>query len=118
MAKAKKSPSKGMTTAAQRLAGTKSIEKNLDLGGGLTNASYEAKITAAQSALNDYNESLSISDAKLNVFNALERELGDWNERMLAGIGSRYGKDSDEYEMAGGVRKSERKKRSTKPTEK
>jgi hypothetical protein len=29
---------------------------------------------------------------------------------MLAGVASKYGKDSVEYEKAGGVRKSERKR--------
>lgn len=115
MAKTKKSPTAAMNLAAQRLAGTKSIEKSLDLGGGMTNAAYEAKIAAAQAALDEYNESLSVSDQKLNVFTALEKEVRDLNERMLGGVGSRYGKDSDEYEMAGGVRKSERKRRAPKP---
>lgn len=32
---------------------------------------------------------------------------------MLIGVAFRYGKDSREYEMAGGVRKSERIRRST-----
>ena len=118
MAKAKKSITTGMTTAAQRLAGAKSIDKSLDLGGGLTNDAFEAKINQAQTALNDYNESLSVSDQKLNVFNALEKEVRGFNERMLGGIGSRYGFDSDEYEMAGGVRKSERKRRTTVKSEK
>lgn len=38
--------------------------------------------------------------------------------RMLAGIGARFGKDSSEYEQAGGVRKSDRKfpPRKTKAT--
>ena len=105
-----------MTTAAQRLSGMKTIDKDLDLGGSLTNAAYEAKIAGITVALDDYNQSLSISDQKLNVFNTLEKELNDLNERMLAGIGSRYGKDSNEYETAGGVRKSEHKKRTVKKT--
>ena len=29
---------------------------------------------------------------------------------ITAGVASKYGKDSDEYEKAGGVRKSERKR--------
>lgn len=40
---------------------------------------------------------------------------------MLTGVGTRYGKDSIEYEKAGGVRKSERTRRrvasSTEPPE-
>jgi hypothetical protein len=37
---------------------------------------------------------------------------------MLAGVSSKFGKNSDEYEKAGGTKKSERKKpvRKPKPT--
>jgi hypothetical protein len=45
-----------------------------------------------------------------NKFQAEITKLKDWNERMLAGVATAYGKDSSEYEQAGGVRKSERKK--------
>jgi hypothetical protein len=38
----------------------------------------------------------------------LERSLGDLSEQMLIGVAFKYSKDSREYEMAGGVRKSER----------
>ena len=36
-------------------------------------------------------------------------------KRMLTGVATEYGKDSPEYEAAGGVRKSERKKPVRKP---
>ena len=41
---------------------------------------------------------------------AAEKAIRDLSERMLAGVASKYGKDSSEYEMAGGTRKSERKR--------
>jgi hypothetical protein len=34
---------------------------------------------------------------------------------VLPAVGLKYGKDSSEYEMAGGTRESERKKRVVKP---
>ena len=37
-----------------------------------------------------------------------EKSLSALCERMLLGVAVKYGKDSAEYEMAGGVRKSER----------
>ena len=39
-----------------------------------------------------------------------------FSSRMLAGVGVQYGKDSNEYEMAGGTRASEIK-RKKKPEE-
>ncbi|WP_413773948.1 hypothetical protein [Nostoc sp. MG11] len=38
--------------------------------------------------------------------------MSTFSEKMLMGIGFKYGKDSREYEMAGGVRKSERIRKS------
>jgi hypothetical protein len=40
--------------------------------------------------------------------------LKDWNERILSGVATKYGKNSSQYEMAGGVKKSERKKQTPK----
>lgn len=36
--------------------------------------------------------------------------IRDYSERILLGVAMKYGKNSDEYEMAGGIRKSERKR--------
>ncbi|MBM4025843.1 MAG: hypothetical protein FJ280_10625 [Planctomycetes bacterium] len=45
-----------------------------------------------------------------NQIKTQEKKLKDLTERMLAAVAARYGKDSDEYEKAGGTRKSERKR--------
>ena len=39
-----------------------------------------------------------------------EKTLMALSEKMLLGVAFEYGKDSAEYEMAGGVRKSQRKR--------
>ena len=49
-------------------------------------------------------------DGAYNNFLAEEASLRDLSERMLAGVAAVYGKNSDQYEQAGGVRKSERKR--------
>ena len=36
--------------------------------------------------------------------------MRDYSERILLAVAVKYGRDSNEYEMAGGVRKSERKR--------
>ena len=96
--------------ANARQAGIKSIDPKLDLGKGLTMDNYTAQIKATSDSVNDYNTTLSTVDEKYNRFKAEVAKLRDWNERMLSGVGSAYGKDSSEYEKAGGVRKSEKKK--------
>jgi hypothetical protein len=45
-----------------------------------------------------------------NELEASERGLKDKSGRMLNGVPAKYWKDSSEYELAGGVRSSERKK--------
>lgn len=96
--------------AVTRLAALKSIDVKMDLGNGMTVAGYEAAINLLRDRLNDYNLLLSTLDEKANLANAAELELRDLSERMLAGVASKYGKNSNEYEMAGGKRKSERRK--------
>lgn len=109
IARTKKSSSH-YDVAANRLAGLKSISTTLDLGNGLTVQTYEASVLDFRQKLDEYNTSLSMADSKLNIVQDAERKLRDMTERMLAGVASMYGKDSDEYEKAGGVRKSDRKK--------
>jgi hypothetical protein len=96
--------------AAQRLNALRSIDPALDLGGGLTLASFETQINEARTALDHYNGLLTQVDAAYNQFTAAEQLVAERSQRMLSGIAARYGKDSDEYEQAGGTRTSERKK--------
>lgn len=106
----KKRTSKISEKAKARLAGLKSIDPALDLGGGMTVAAFETEIKKTDDSVDDYNTTLSSIDNKLNTITGNERTLADLHERMLTGVATRYGKDSTEYEMAGGTRKSERKK--------
>ena len=105
----KKRSSPTLDKAAERANNLAKIKPDLTLG-SLKLVDYQARVTAAQTALNDYNGLLTQADLASDQFDNLETELKDWNERMLTGIATEYGKDSPEYEAAGGVRKSERKK--------
>ena len=95
--------------AQQRLSALVSVDPALDLGNGLTVAAYRTEASAAQAKLDAYNTLLSQVDQAYNAILLSEKLLRDLSERMLAGVASKYGKDSSQYEMAGGVRKSERK---------
>lgn len=101
--------SKILDKARVRSAGIRSVSPTLDLGNGLNVTAFEAAISTVQARLAAYNEALATIDQLQNELNAAEKILGDLSERMLAGIGARFGKDSSEYEQAGGKRKSERK---------
>ena len=95
---------KGVT----RLAAIKSIDANLDLGNGITVPNYQNQINLFNTKLAAYNTALSTIDNLYNdCLNQLE-VLKDWNERILTGVATKFGKNSSQYEMAGGVKKSER----------
>jgi hypothetical protein len=102
--------SKVIDKAQHRAAGLASISPDLDLGNSLGLATYKAMITETRNKLEAYNNALSVADAANNALKQSEKELAMTTERMLVGVAFKYGKDSSEYEMAGGVRKSERKR--------
>jgi hypothetical protein len=114
MARQKKLNSSSITKANGRAAALASIDPALDLGGDLTLVNYRAAILAASNKQAEYNTLLSQVDELHNQFQELEKTLNDLSERMLTGIAAKYGKNSDEYEKAGGKKKSERKRPSRK----
>lgn len=109
MARMKKT-SKTVEAARARLAGLKSIDPVLDLGNGVTAAIYESKIEGTETDLSKYNTTLSLADEDQNKFETSEKDLKDYHERVLLAVAAKYGKDSTEYEQAGGTRKSEKRK--------
>lgn len=105
-----KTSSKAYENGFRRLAAVKSINASFDLGNGLDANGYEKAINLVKSSMDDYNTTLSTVDDKLNTFKDAEAELRDWNERILVGVAAKYGKNSSQYEQAGGKRKAERKR--------
>lgn len=100
--------------ARTRLAAVKSIDPALDLGSGITIGNYETAIVSLATNLEIYNTTLSTIDDLYNICIAQINVIRDWNERVLTGVATKYGKNSSQYEMAGGKRKSEqRRKRKT-----
>lgn len=109
MARLKRS-SQVLEKAERRCAGLKSISETLDLGEGLSLENYLVLIDGLRSQLASYNESLSIVDRAAGIVQDTEQQLKTLSERMLIAVAAKYGKDSYEYEMAGGTRKSDRKR--------
>lgn len=101
---------KGIT----RVAAVKSIDPALDLGSNITVANYETQVQLLSTKIAAYNTALSTIDDLYNECIAQIDVVKDWNERILTGVATKYGKNSSQYEMAGGKRKSERKKPSKK----
>jgi hypothetical protein len=101
----KKRSSVVLDKALLRASGMKSISSTLDLGNGLTVPDYVTLIEKTQAQLDTYNTALSMMDQAQSSIATLELALADMSERMLTGVASKYGKASDQYEMAGGARK-------------
>lgn len=97
--------------AIQRISGVKSIATDLDLGNGLTVADYQTAIEDVETVLNSYNTHLSLADELKSNLEIKEKALRDFSERMLTGVAAKYGKDSNQYQMAGGTKKSQIKRK-------
>jgi len=102
--------SKELEKAQERANNLKSIDTQLDLGNGLTLAAYQSAVVSLKAHLETYNNLLSTLDAQANDLLAEEKAMALLSERMLHGVSAKYSRDSNAYEQAGGVRRSERKK--------
>jgi hypothetical protein len=96
-----------LAAARERSTNLKAIDPNFALSEGLSVASLDALIERTQASLEAYNTLLAQADAAGNNLINDEKETRDMSTRLLAGVGAHYGKDSNEYEMAGGTRTSE-----------
>jgi hypothetical protein len=106
----KKRNSRTLEQGYVRLNGMKSIDPDLDLGGGLTVSAVEAAVGSLRAKLDSYNQKLSEVDEELLGLEGVESALKELNGRVLSGTGARYGKNSAEYEAVGGVRTADRKR--------
>jgi hypothetical protein len=108
--------SNAIAQAVVRSNNLKSISPTLDLGSGLTVMSFDQLIQQAQAAEADYNQTVAALDEKSNRLDAFIRQTKEMSARMLAGVGVKHGKNSDEYEKAGGVKADEIKRKGRKKT--
>ncbi|MEH1832884.1 MAG: hypothetical protein V7L29_12575 [Nostoc sp.] len=97
--------------ADRRIESLQSISVELDFGEGLTIQAYTMTINDLRSKLAAYNTALSTIDKLTDDVNNAEQVVITMSEKMLLGVGSRYGKNSQEYEMAGGARRGNTKKK-------
>src|SRR5215471_11546004 len=99
-----------LETAGRRLDGLKAIVPPPDMGKALTIEGYAAEVKEYSDTQDSYNLKLATMDDDTNHLDDLEERLSDLNQRVLAAIKAQYGPDSSEYELVGGVRRSDRKK--------
>ena len=66
-----------------------------------------ARRNQAHAAIEDRNDKATQLDASIVVMNNSDKELSKIQSAFLLQVGAVYGKNSDEYVWAGGVRQSE-----------
>ncbi|UBF24993.1 hypothetical protein K9N68_25635 [Kovacikia minuta CCNUW1] len=104
--------SRMLEKAEIRIAGLKAIDPQLDFGDSHTITYFSDLIEQLRTKLDAHNTALAVVDSSRTEIEMLEKTVGELAEKMLLGVAFKYGKDSREYEMAGGVRKSDRIRKS------
>jgi hypothetical protein len=107
----KKRTSRILEKAELRSAGLKAINPTLDFGDVRNLNNMTQLIEQLRTKIDSYNTALAVIDSSKIEIEELEKNLSDITEKMLIGVAFQYGKDSREYQMAGGVRTSDRIRR-------
>jgi hypothetical protein len=106
----KKRESAVLKKAQKRLDGVRGLDPKLDLGGGLTVASYGKSIAELQGTVTAYNRVLSEADAMSVRLREQEKEMRELSDRVLSGVAACFNRNSEQYVAAGGKRKVDRKR--------
>jgi hypothetical protein len=108
----KKRSSRILEKAEFRVAGLKAIDPKLKFDDTCNLQNLTQLIQQVQKMLDDYNAAIAIVDSSKIKLDEMEKTLNQISDKMLMGVGFKYGKNSSEYELAGGVRDSERIRKS------
>jgi len=109
----RKTTSPILAKAELRSSGLKAIDPNIDFGESRNLENMAQIMQQLRAKIDAYNTALAVINSSKTEIKELEKTLSDLSEKMLIGVAFKYGKDSREYEMAGGVRKSDRIRRSS-----
>jgi hypothetical protein len=97
--------------AERRAAGLKSLAVDLDFGNARNLTNFLKAIEQLRAKQDTYNQLLATIDSTYVEMLEYEKYLADLSDHMLVGVASKFGRNSSEYEAAGGVRKSEQIRR-------
>ncbi|MDZ8226319.1 hypothetical protein [Nostoc sp. ChiVER01] len=103
-----KRTSRVLEKAELRASGMKSIVPSIKFEQDYTLEKLIDSIEQLRNKLDVHNRALAIVDSSLTEVEEMEKNLRQLSEKMLMVVAIKYGKDSAEYEMAGGVRDSDR----------
>ena len=109
----KRKTSRTLEQAELRASGLTAIAPDIDFGDNRSLEELNQQIDHLRDKLSTYNTALTNVDTLRSEIKEQEKSLGNLSAQMLLGVAFKYGKDSAEYQMAGGVRKRDRIRRST-----
>jgi folylpolyglutamate synthase/dihydropteroate synthase len=108
----RKRSSRILEKAEFRVAGLKAIDPNINFDDTHNLQNLNQLIENFHNTLDDYNAAIAMIDSSRKKLDEMEKNLSQLSDKMLMGVGFKYGKNSNEYELAGGVRDSERIRKS------
>ncbi|MEH2406426.1 MAG: hypothetical protein V7K18_28795 [Nostoc sp.] len=102
---------RALEKAELRVAGLRAINPEMDFG-DVRNLQYITQVSQQlRTKIDTYNTALSVIDSSKSEMDELEKTLTDLTDKMLIAVAFTYGTDSSEYEIAGGIRKSKRNRK-------
>ncbi|MEH1889788.1 MAG: hypothetical protein V7K92_10140 [Nostoc sp.] len=107
-----KRTSRILEKAELRAAGLKAIDSNLDFGENCDLQNLTQLIEQFRILLNAYNIDIAMIDSSKTQIDEMEKTLSNLTDKLVRGVAFKYGKNSNEYELAGGIRDSERVRKS------
>ncbi|GAP93647.1 hypothetical protein [Leptolyngbya sp. NIES-2104] len=90
----------------------RSVDPKMDFGNDRSITTLAKQIEQLNTQLIDYNNTLAQVDAKKLRLDEMEKTMNDLMDQLMNGVCGKYGNDSREFEMAGGIRKSDRVRKS------
>ncbi|MEH2417025.1 hypothetical protein [Nostoc sp.] len=111
MSRAKRT-SRVLEKAELRSAGFKAIDSNMNFGDNCGLQNLTQSIEQLRAMLDAYNIDLAMIDFSKTKIDEMEKTLSNLTDKIVRGVAFKYGKNSSEYEMAGGIRDSERVRKS------
>ncbi|MEH1963289.1 MAG: hypothetical protein V7L05_26260 [Nostoc sp.] len=108
----KKRSSRILEKAEFRVAGLKAIDQNINFDDTYNLQNLSQLIERFHNMLDDYNADIAMIDSSKTKLDEMEKTLNQVSDKMLMGVGFKYGKNSNEYELAGGIRDSDRIRKS------
>jgi hypothetical protein len=103
-----KRTSRVIEKAEFRSAGLKAIDSSMDFGDNCNLQNLTQSIEQLRTMIDAYNAALAMIDSSKTKIDEMEKSLSNLSDKLVRGVAFKYGRNSSEYEIVGGVRESDR----------